>query len=118
VSAARDYTLDGLFELDGEIFVVDPNGDYWVKFMVKRVKTTPEKPHGLDYSLTLHGPSNERIVGYDNDHPVPPTRWGDPQDHRHTHRGAKPYIYLDAAALLEAFWADVDRVLRDEGITK
>src|SRR5580700_11015388 len=31
---------------------------------------SPERPHGLDYSLTLHGPDGERLVGFDNAHPV------------------------------------------------
>ena len=116
MSRARDFTLDRLLELDGEILVVDPNGRYWVKFVVKRVKVSPERPHGLDYSLTLRGPSNERLIGYDNAHPVLPARWGDPQDHQHKQRRTKPYQYQDAVTLLEAFWADVDKVLHDRGI--
>jgi hypothetical protein len=44
-----------------------------VKFVVKRVDTTPEQPHGLRYSLTLHAGSGERLVGFDNAHPVQPT---------------------------------------------
>jgi len=27
-------------------------------------------PHGLDYSLTLHGPDGERLVGFDNARPA------------------------------------------------
>ena len=42
----------------------------WVRFVVTRVAVSPEKPHGLDYSLTLHGPDGERLVGFDNAHPV------------------------------------------------
>ena len=39
-----------------------------------------EKPHGLDYSLALHGPDGERVVGFDNAHPIGRQRRGDPQD--------------------------------------
>ena len=62
----RDPTLDVLLDLDGQVLVVDPEGGHWVRFVVTRVPVSPEKPHGLDYSLTLHGPGGERLVGFDN----------------------------------------------------
>lgn len=74
------------------------------------------KPHGLDYSLTLHGPDGERLVGFDNAHPVGRQRRGDPQDHRHRLRTIRPYDYRDAATLLGDFWTTVDAVLRDRGV--
>ena len=49
----RDPTLDVLLDLDGQVLVVDPEGGHWVRFVVTRVPASPEKPHGLDYSLTL-----------------------------------------------------------------
>lgn len=58
---SRDSALDVLLDLDGQIFVVDPEGNHWVRFVVTRVPVVPEKPHGLDYSLTLHGPDGERL---------------------------------------------------------
>ena len=66
----RDPTLDVLLDLDGQVLVVDPEGGHWVRFVVTRVPVSPEKPHGIDYSLTLHGPDGERLVGFDNAHPV------------------------------------------------
>ncbi|MGD0438742.1 MAG: DUF6516 family protein [Bryobacteraceae bacterium] len=83
--------------------------------MVTQVPATPEKPHGLDYSLTLHGRSRERLVGFDNAHPVGKQRRGDPQDHRHRIRTVRPYDYSDAATLLADFWAEVDAVLKERG---
>ena len=80
MSEDRDPSLDTLLDLDGQVLVVDPEGDYWVKFVVTRVPASPEKPHGLDYSLTLHGPSGERLVGFDNAHPVGRGRRGEPLD--------------------------------------
>jgi len=65
VTERRDPTLDVLLDLDGEVLVVDPEGGHWVRFVVTRVPVSPEKPHGLDYSLTLHGPDGERLVGFD-----------------------------------------------------
>lgn len=84
--------------------------------MVTRLPPTPEKPHGLDYSLTLHGPDGERLVGFDNAHPVGRRRRGEQQDHRHLMRTVKPYDYQDAASLLADFWAVVDAVLREKGV--
>ena len=65
-----DPTLEALLDLDGQVLVVDPEGRHWVRFTVTRVPATPGKPHGLDYSLTLHGPNGERMVGFDNAHPA------------------------------------------------
>ncbi|HJU16394.1 MAG TPA: DUF6516 family protein [Stellaceae bacterium] len=75
-----------------------------------------EKPHGVDYSLTLHGPEGERLVGFDNAHPVARQKHGGPQDHRHRLRGIRPYEYRDAATLLADFWEIVDAVLRERGV--
>src|SRR5438874_6863183 len=66
----RDPTLDVLLELNGQVLVLDPAGGHWVRFVVTRVPRSPQKPHGIDYSLTLHGPNGERLVGFDNAHPV------------------------------------------------
>ena len=110
--------LDTLLDLDGLTLVVDPEGGHWVRFVVTQVPATPEKPHGLDYSLTLHGRNGERLVGFDNAHPVGRQKRGDPQDHRHRIRTVKPYEYTDAAALLADFWAEVDAVLKERGGTR
>jgi hypothetical protein len=63
-----DHSLDTLLLLDGETFVVE--GAFWVKFVVKRIPTSSEKPHGLDYSLTLHDGDNQRLLGFDNAHSI------------------------------------------------
>jgi hypothetical protein len=116
VAKPRDPTLDVLLDLDGQILVVDPQGGYWVRFTVTLVARSPQKPHGLDYSLTLHGPDGERLVGFDNAHPVGRRRRGGPQDHRHRLRTVRPYEYEDAATLLADFWSTVDAVLRERGV--
>ena len=66
----RDPSLDTPLELDGQVLIVDPETKYWVRFVVRRVPMSDAKPHGLDYSLTLHGPDGERLMGFDNAHPV------------------------------------------------
>jgi hypothetical protein len=102
--------------------VADPEGGHWVWFVVTRVPVSPEKPHGIDYSLTLHGPDGERLVGFDNAHPVAKPKRGEPQDHKHTPAmpGHQPttraYEYSDAATLLADFWTTVDAVLRERGV--
>jgi hypothetical protein len=100
VTKLRDPTLDVLLDLDGQVLVVDAKGGHWVRFAVRRVPASPDKPHGIDYSLTLHGPDGVRLVGFDNAHPVPPQKRGAPQDHRHRLRAIRAYEYRDAATLL------------------
>lgn len=95
---------------------MDPEGGHWVKFVVTRVPASAEKPHGLDYTLTLHGPDGERLVGFDNAHPTDGRKRGAPQDHRHRLRMVRPYDYQDAATLLAEFWAEVDELLRARGV--
>ena len=116
MTASHDPSLDTLLDLDSQILVVDPEGGHWVRFVVTRVPVSPEKPHGLDCSLTLHGPDGERLVGFDNAHPVARQELGELQDHRHRLRTIKAYEYRDAAGLLMDFWNTVDSVLRERGI--
>ena len=117
----RDPSLDALLDLDGETFVVDRAGQHWVRFRVKRVPPTQDKPHGIEYSLTLHGDEGVRLVGFDNAHPVrlksgPSGRRQKSYDHKHRHRTIRPYEYQDAATLLVDFWAEVDATLKERGV--
>jgi len=117
VTERRDPTLDVLLDLDGQVLVVDPEGGHWVRFVATRVPVSPQKPHGIDYSLTLHGPDGRRLVGFDNNaHPVARQKRGEAQDHRHRLRTIKAYEYQDAATLLADFWETVDAVLRERGV--
>jgi hypothetical protein len=116
-----DASLDALLDLDGQVLVVDPETRYWVRFAVRRVAANKAKPHGLDYSLTLHGPDGERLVGFDNAHFVqrqsgPSRRTGAANDHKHRLQTVRPYEYRDAATLLADFWKTVDAVLREKGV--
>lgn len=117
----RDPGLDTLLDLHGETLFLDEAG-HWVKFIVVRVEVTPQRPHGLSYSLTLHAPDGSRPVGFDNAHPVS-QRWGPgmrsrlESDHQHRLRSIGPYDYTDAATLLRDFWEEVDTVLSERGST-
>jgi hypothetical protein len=108
--------LDGLLDLDGQTLVGDSEGQHWVRIVVTLVPPSPAKPHGLDHSLTLHGPGGERLAGFDNAHRVGGQRRGAPQDHRRRLQTIGLYDYRDAASLLEDFWGLVDAVLRERGI--
>ena len=116
MAAPHDPDLHALLDLDGQVLVVDSAGGLGVRFVVTRVPVSMEKPQGLDYSLTLHGPDGERLVGFDNAHPVARQELGDPQDHRHRLRTIRAYEYRDAASLLGDFWSTVDAVLRERGV--
>ena len=120
-SYGQDPTMEALLDLDGLILVVDAKGSYLVKFSVLSVERSPERPHGLKYSLTLHGPQGERLIGFDNAHSIRPSRGpggkhSGPADHRHRSDEARPYRYKDAATLLADFWAEVDRYLEERGV--
>lgn len=113
----RDPSLDTLLLLDGETFVADFEGRYWVRFVVKKVPPSNERPHGLAYSLTLHDGKGERLLGFDNAHPVretsgPGARTRVEYDHRHSGERVTFYNYTDAAALLAAFWTAVEDIMQ------
>lgn len=114
--ARRDPSLDTLLDLDGQVLVIDAAG-YWVRFVVHQVPTTARKPHGLDYTLTMHAPDGERLVGFDNAHQVAGKR-RDEHDHKHRLRTVKAYDYRDAASLIADFWSEVETVMRVKGVWK
>ena len=113
----RDASLDTLLDLDGQVLVIDEAG-YWVKFVVHQMPATADKPHGLDYTLTMHGPDGGRLVGFDNAHQVVGARGRAPaaKDYKHRLRTVRPYDYTDAGALLAAFWKEVESVMREKGV--
>ena len=95
--AVRDPSLDTLLLLDGESFVVDANGKCWVKFVVKQAAVSPERPHGLDYSLTLQVEDGTRLLGFDNAQLARRNRARSAHPHRvrpQTLRPTGPFLYL------------------------
>jgi hypothetical protein len=116
----HDPSLDTLLLLDGESFVVE--GNFWVKFEVKRVPVTVEKPHGLDYSLTLHDGNGKRLLGFDNAHSIregagPGARTRIEYDHKHKGERVRFYDYKDAMSLLADFWTEVESILKERSKT-
>lgn len=46
---APEYQLEFLLAFDGRVHHLEEG--YWVKFEIKRVKPTDERPHGLSYHI-------------------------------------------------------------------
>jgi Family of unknown function (DUF6516) len=114
----HDPGIDILLGLDGESIATGADGNYIVRFVVKRVPPSPERSHGLSYSLTLHDESGARLVGFDNAHAAPSRKGRGGRrvhDHRHRLRTVRPYVYRDAVTLLSDFWAEVYAVLKERG---
>ena len=114
-----DAGLDTLLDLDGSI--LEQEGGYWIKIEVRPIPLSQHVPHGIRYSLTLHDRYGARVLGYDNAHAVKPpkkfkyTGQRLPYDHRHRTSSDKgvPYAFKSASRLLEDFFAEVDRVIKE-----
>ena len=106
--------------MDG--WVSEVGNGFWIKARVYRTEARDTAPHGISYSLTLHKPGGERVIGYDNAHSFVRKRGMKrmtelARDHRHYRDLIEPYPFTSAAKLVEDFWADVARFLREEGVT-
>jgi hypothetical protein len=122
VDAETDYGLEFLLTFDGHIHHLE--GRYWIKFEIRRIEATKERPHGLVYSLTLHTPDGVRLLGFDNAHGVPAAgsrsrRSPAASDHWHRTENdpGRPYAFNDADTLLEDFFREVRRVLTERGVS-
>jgi hypothetical protein len=108
-----DYELEALLNLHGYEFRFAHG--YWVKIEALEVNPTRYRPHGVKYSLTLHDPEGRRIYGLDNAHGIGSHA---DYDHRHVYGARKvvPYFYKGAAQLLEDFYREVERILKERGV--
>ncbi|MDP6345172.1 MAG: DUF6516 family protein [Alphaproteobacteria bacterium] len=114
--------LDGLLELDRQ--VIEVGNGYWVAIRARLVPKDAGRPHGIEYALTFHTPGGRRLVGYDNAH-APHARSGPSGrsrrpvefDHVHRRHRVKRYLFETPGKLLRDFWADVETMLKEEGIT-
>lgn len=118
---ASDHGLEFLLAFDGRIHHLEKG--YWLKFEIARARVTTNRPHGLSYSFTLHAPDGTRLVGFDNAHDAPARgsrfkRRNKSTDHWHrTEKDlGRPYEFKDAETLLDDFFDEVERVLRDLGV--
>ncbi len=111
----KDLSLETLLDLNGEIFLLK-NG-YWTKFEVFEVTQTPQIPHGIKYSLTLHDRNNTRLFGFDNAHTFKPKKkkYGGQKitwDHKHKTDKVYAYEFESASQLIEDFWKAVEEILK------
>lgn len=116
-----DHALEFLLGFDGRIHHLEEG--YWLKFEIRGIVTTGERPHGLSYSLTLHAPNGTRLVGFDNAHGVPARgsrfkRRDAASDHWHRTENdpGRPYRFKDAETLIDDFFNEVERVLAERGV--
>jgi Family of unknown function (DUF6516) len=92
---------------------------YWATFRVFKVEPSAGRPHGWQYSLSLHDENDDRVFGYDNSHAIdvatgPARKSKRPTAFDHIdRRGRKtvPYEFTTPYKLVEDFFADVDRIL-------
>jgi hypothetical protein len=116
-----EHALEFLLAFDGRRHWYE--GGYCARFEFQRVEATKRRPHGLRYSFTPHGPSAERLVGFDNAHAVAAkgSRFrARPATTDHWHRTqsdpGRPYRFKDVETLIDDFFAEIERVLTERGI--
>lgn len=119
--SGNDPALRALLEMDGDIY--EQGGGYYIKVKANDVPPDEARPEGINYSLTLHDPSGERLLGYDNAHATKtaggPAGKGKKSQH-HIHRGDRvhPYDFENAEKLLNDFFDDADKILKDAGVDR
>ena len=108
------HELQALLDLDGtEIELMD--GQYFAKFEAHTVEPSPEVPHGIKYSITLHDKTGRRVLGFDNAHPVKIKKGRfveRPTEADHWHHGpgeVRKYRFKGPGKLLVDFWAEVEK---------
>lgn len=110
----RDEAMERILDYDRRRYWLE-NG-WSLRFRVRQVPVTDERPHGLKYAFTLHDVDGTRLLGFDNAHGV---RRTEAYDHRHRLRKTEklvPYGFSDADALLCDFFDAVERACSVEGV--
>ena len=77
-----------------------PGGEIVEMTIWELPEPSPERPHGLKYSL-FYGFDGERIVGYDNERGK--------GDHKHVGSSETPYKFVSVEKLVADFLADIER---------
>jgi hypothetical protein len=108
--------LEYLLDLHRETYEV--GGGWWVTIRAVKVEPSEDRPHGLQYSITLHNPKGERVLGYDNAHGVAASgKKKGSFDHRHYRGRSRAYAFQSPADLLVDFRRDVEAILKEEGVS-
>lgn len=121
----RKSVVSGIeYLLDLHLSKIGYDNGYWVTIRVSKVEPDAGRPHGLQYSLTLHDQNDDRVLGFDNSHPIDvatgparKSRRPEPFDHI-DRRGRKsiPYEFTTPYKLVEDFFNAVNEVLKQEGM--
>ena len=116
-----EYALEWMQAYDGRKHVLESG--HFLKFEVRCVCKSERVPHGIAYSFTLHARNGQRLLGFDNAHPVahqggrfvrPPAasdHW-----HRNSDDGGRPYAFVSVERLLEDYFAAVEQTLKTLGV--
>jgi hypothetical protein len=112
--------IDYLFDLHRTKIGYD-NG-YWVTMRVFKVQPDAGRPLGLQYSLTLHDPNGDRVLGFDNSHAIdvatgPARKSRRPVTFDHIDRRGRrsvPYEFTTPYKLVEDFFNAVEEALKQE----
>ena len=118
----RDWAVEWLLSIDQQR--VGLESGYWWTVRAYEVELHEGQPYGLSYSITLHDPKGDRVLGFDNAHPVDvatgparksrrPVTW----DHKHA-RGQRsvPYAFVSPARLVEDFFDAMNDYLTERGL--
>ncbi|MGI4813439.1 MAG: toxin-antitoxin system TumE family protein [Janthinobacterium lividum] len=112
-----EYALEWFLAYDGRNHVL--TSGHFLRFEVRAVAKSRCVPHGVAYSFTLHAPNGQRLLGFDNAHPVahkggrfvkPPAasdHW-----HRTSEDEGRPYAFSSVEQLFEDYFSAVEKTLR------
>jgi hypothetical protein len=111
--------------LDFHLTKIGYDNGYWATFRVFKRDPDEGRPHGLQNSLALLDEHDNRILSFDNSHPVsvgsgPARRSKKPKTFDHIDRRGQesvPYTLTTPYKLLEDFFAEVDAILKKEGVS-
>ena len=111
MAKGHDYELECLLRFNGAKFFRDDG--CWYQIEVKFTESTPGRPHGLSYSMTLHDKYNNRVFGIDNAHgyDFKKNRFSGRRvvyDHKHQEEKVFPYDFLSPERLIEDFFKGCD----------
>ena len=116
-----EYALELLLAYDGRKHVLESG--HFLKFEVRAVEKSVRVPHGMAYSFTLHAQNGQRLVGFDNAHPVAHqgSRFVKPHAasdhwHRNSEDEGRPYTFVSVEQLLEDYFAAVEQTLMGLGL--
>ena len=105
--------LSVLIDLSGQVWRMTDG--FHVSIRAELRDGNPNRPHGLDYGLTLMDPSRVRVLGFDNRHKYDDAGPDAPFDHEHRHdrpHRTFAYDFRSAGNLMSDFFDRVDDYIK------